>query len=258
MFLRKAWSLCSEEVYVLQEQQSLYNKLVNMSCATSMGVYYRNITRADRWGQEEPCSMHTWADRRAVSMHHRSTPSSSWNHAPFLSLSTHHQPGAGWFCGTNRKGTQKKPRILFSFLCLPPQGQRDRSGHQRWAVSREVTELSLCCSSTGTKSCRWQQCPFHALHCTHIPWFAPGRGQNPYLPLEISLETWRDEWERERERDSKTSWHLNLSIKSAKTNSLGFLLHHSPVILFQSFCPLSFCTFCNSLLCTCCLTEHHR
>lgn len=38
---------------------------------------------------------------------------------------------------------------------------------------------------------------------------------------------------RERERRSKISWHLNLSIKSAKIHYLGFLLHHSPVISFQ-------------------------
>lgn len=46
----KKRSFCSQSewVDVLQEQQLLYNKLVNMSCVTSMGVYYRNITRADR------------------------------------------------------------------------------------------------------------------------------------------------------------------------------------------------------------------
>lgn len=147
------------------------------------------------------------------------------------------------------KRTQKKKiDSLLNPLPATPRTGTERAGG--------VAELSLCCFSTRTKSCRWQQCPFHALHSTHIPSFAHGRGQTPYLPLEISLETWRDEWETERE--SETSWHLNLSIKSAKIHYLGFLLHHSLVILFQCLCPLSFCRFCNSLLCTCCLTEHHR
>lgn len=176
-------------------------------------------------------------------------PSSSWNPAPLLSLSTYHKPGDGWFCGTNGKGPKKKNRFSSQPSACHTQ-DRHRTG-------RGVAELSLCCFSTRTKSCRWQQCPFHALHSTHIPSFAHGRGQTPYLPLEISLETWRDEW-RQRERESETSWHLNLSIKSAKIHYLGFLLHHSLVILFQCLCPLSFCRFCNSLLCTCCLTEHHR
>lgn len=68
MFLRKAWSLCSQSewVDVLQEQQLLYNKLVNMSCVTSMGVYYRTITRADRWGQENHPSPRTHGQTRGL------------------------------------------------------------------------------------------------------------------------------------------------------------------------------------------------
>lgn len=39
-------------VDVLQEQQLLYNKPVNMSCVISISVYYRNIYGADRSGED--------------------------------------------------------------------------------------------------------------------------------------------------------------------------------------------------------------
>lgn len=183
MFLRKAWSLCSQSKWadVLQEQQLLYNKLVNMSCVTSMSVYYGNITLADRSGKA-PFSRHTWADRRAQRMLHMST---SWNHAAFLHSVPTTSLEMADFVGQMERGPKTTKLSSQPSVCLLQD--RDWTG-------QGVTELSLCCS-TGTKSCPWQQCPFH---CTHIPWFAHGRGQNPYLPLEISFEAWRDGWERER------------------------------------------------------------
>lgn len=106
----------------------------------------------------------------------------------FFSFTQHPPPTWRWLILWDKWKGDPKNQILFSILCLPPPGQRQK-GTSAVGVSREVTELSLRCFSTGTRSCRWQQCPFRALHCTHIPWFAHGRGQNPCLPLEISLET---------------------------------------------------------------------
>lgn len=136
---------------------------------------------------------HAWADRRATRMHHSSTPQLQLKSCS--SSFAQHLPQA-WrrlILWHKWKGTQKKNRFSSQPSACHTQ-DRHRTG-------RGVAELSLCCFSTRTKSCRWQQCPFHALHSTHIPSFAHGRGQTPYLPLEISLETWRDEWETERERE---------------------------------------------------------
>lgn len=118
-------------------------------------------------GYEDAPQQHRPAPAEILLLFFRSAPTTSLETADFVAQM--------------EKDPKKKNRFSSQPSACHTQ-DRHRTG-------RGVAELSLCCFSTRTKSCRWQQCPFHALHSTHIPSFAHGRGQTPYLPLEISLET---------------------------------------------------------------------
>lgn len=175
MFLRKAWSLCSQSewVDVLQEQQLLYNKRVNMSCVTSMSVYYRNITRADRSGQENrPSPAHMgrqegWED---APQEHPPAP------AEIMFLFFHSAPTTSLEMADFVGQVERQPKKTNSLLNPLPASLRTE--HQPWAVSKLSCAASAQRAVDGT-SVLFTRC---------IVLTSPGL-LNPYLPLEISLET---------------------------------------------------------------------
>lgn len=87
-------------VDVLQEQQLLYNKPVNMSCVINMSLYCRNIYGPDRSGQKSHPSLHTrthiyvsrpWRLRGCTKIEPPKGPAEIT--LPLLSRSTHHKAG---------------------------------------------------------------------------------------------------------------------------------------------------------------------
>lgn len=148
------------------------------------------------------------------------------------------------------KGPKKE--VPFPTLCLSYPGPETEQQHRQWVMSRGAAAPAT--SALAQRPVASSSVLSTLAHNAHIPWCVNGRGQTLFSPWNL---TWNLEikWVGERERDSNTNRHLNLSIKSAEIHYLGFLLYHSLVTRFQCFFP---CRFCNSFLYVRCPAEHHR
>lgn len=235
--------LTVEWVAVLQEQQLWYNKLLNMSCVISLSLYYRNICGADRSCQENRPSLHTHLSR------HEDWEEAPKQHPPaqlraffLFSPNTHHEAEGSWFCGRNGNTTQETDSQL---MATPGCEQ----GAAAWPWALDATAV-LCTKSFDSNNLLSMH-----VHSISIPWFSDWEGSQPLHHLRSRLKR---KWVGARGRDNIAKWHLDLSIKSAKTHSHGFLLYHLSVMCFQCLCPAHFCRFCSSLQYLCCLAKHHR
>lgn len=159
-----------------------------------------------------------------------------------FSLSTHHEDGGSWFRGRNGNRTQETD----SHRMATPGCEQ---GAAAWPRALDAT-AALC-----TKSFDSNNLLSVHVHSISIPWFSDWEGGQPLHHLRSRLKR---KWVGERGRDNIAKWHLDLSIKSAKTHCHGFLLYHLSVMCFQCLCPAHFCRFCSSLQYLCCLAKHHR
>lgn len=192
--------------------------------------------------------MHAWADM----MHQNSTPHLQLKSCClfFFQWAPPTKLEMAGFVGQMERALKKK--VPFPTLCLSYSGPETKWQHQQWVMSMRAAACAT--SALAQRPVDNSNVLSTLRHSAHIPWFVNGRGQTLFLPWNL---TWNLEIKcvGERERDSNTNRHLNLSIKSAKIHYLGFVLYHFLVLLFQCFFQ---CRFCNSLLYVWCPAEHHR
>lgn len=174
-----------------------------MSCVISMSLYYRKSTvLTDQAKKATLLHTHThtrtheqtWGLRGCTKI---APPSSSWKHAPFA-FTEHPPQGRRWLLLRDKWKGDLRRRFPSSPLSASPRA-RDQTAVSWGAASRVWApptplqhlhkELSIVAmSSPGTYI------------VLTSPGLLIGGGQTPYSPLEISLETWKEnEWERERQ-----------------------------------------------------------
>lgn len=114
-------------------------------------------------------------------MHHSSTPQLQLKSCS-SSFAQHLPQAWRWLILWDKwKGTPQKIDSLLSPLRATPRTDTERAGG--WPSSP--------CAASALAQRAVDGSNVLSMHCisTHIPSFAHGRGQTPYLPLEISLET---------------------------------------------------------------------